>query len=109
MEHNRCVPVFTSQAPPPAHRAFGLKLRVTPQWHDALGGQRVDLPHAAGQMRALERGGDTTGRLALLEELKGLPFGAAWDHHCPTQGVPVGMGFMDEIRAYERTELAKRA
>jgi L-rhamnose isomerase len=60
------------------------------------------------QMRALERGGDTTGRLALLEELKGLPFGAAWDYHCLTQGVPVGMGFMDEVRTYELTELAKR-
>ena len=61
------------------------------------------------QMRSLERDGDTTGRLALLEELKGLPFGAAWDYHCLTQGVPVGMGFMDEVRTYERTELAKRA
>ena len=61
------------------------------------------------QMRALERDGDTTGRLALLEELKGLPFGAVWDYHCLTQGVPVGMGFMDEVRSYERTELAKRA
>ncbi len=37
-----------------------------------------------------------------------LPFGAVWDYHCLTQGVPVGMGFMDEVRAYERTELAKR-
>ena len=53
--------------------------------------------------------GDTTGQLALLEELKGLPFGAVWDYHCLTQGVPVGMGFMDEVRTYEQTELAKRA
>jgi L-rhamnose isomerase len=60
-------------------------------------------------MRELERGGDTSGRLALIEELKGLPFGAAWDTYCLTQGVPVGVSFMDEIRAYERTELAKRA
>ena len=60
-------------------------------------------------MRALEHDGDSTGRLALLEELKGLPFGAVWDYHCLTEGVPVGMGFMDEVRTYERTELAKRA
>jgi hypothetical protein len=52
-------------------------------------------------MRALERDGDMTGRLALLEELKGLPFGAAWDYDCLTQGVPVGIGFMDEVRARE--------
>jgi L-rhamnose isomerase len=38
-----------------------------------------------------------------------LPFGAAWDYHCLTQDVPVGMGFMAEVRTYERTELAKQA
>ena len=31
----------------------------------------------SGQLMALERAGDFTGRLALQEELKGLPFGAA--------------------------------
>jgi len=59
-------------------------------------------------MRALERAGDYTGRLALLEELKGLPFGAVWDYTCWKNGVPVGMAFMDEIRQYEHDELAKR-
>jgi L-rhamnose isomerase len=34
------------------------------------------------QLRALEMSGDYTTRLALLEELKGLPFGAVWDYHC---------------------------
>jgi L-rhamnose isomerase len=59
-------------------------------------------------MRELEVQGDYTGRLALLEELKGLPFGAVWDYYCLKQGVPVGIAFMDEIRAYEAQELAKR-
>ena len=53
-------------------------------------------------LREYENSGDFTGRLALLEELKGLPFGAVWDRHCARQGVPVGMAFMDEIREYER-------
>ena len=61
------------------------------------------------QLRDLEVSGDYTGRLALLEELKGLPFGAVWDVFCLQQGVPVGMGFMDEIRAYEKRVLSKRA
>jgi len=60
------------------------------------------------EMRELEVAGDYTARLALLEELKGMPFGAVWDHFCWQQGVPVGVSFMDEIRAYEKHELSKR-
>jgi L-rhamnose isomerase len=60
------------------------------------------------QMRALEVSGDYTARLALLEELKGLPFGAVWDYYCLQQDVPVGLGYLDEIRAYEERELAQR-
>ena len=37
-------------------------------------------------LRRLETEGDTTARLALLEELKSLPWGAVWDHYCRTQG-----------------------
>ncbi len=61
------------------------------------------------QMRALEVAGDYTSRLALLEELKGMPFGAVWDYYCLWQDVPVGFGFMDEIRAYEKLEFPQRA
>jgi L-rhamnose isomerase len=61
------------------------------------------------QLRELERAGDYTARLALLEELKSLPFGAGWDAHCLRQGVPVGFGWIDEIRIYERNILAARA
>jgi L-rhamnose isomerase len=60
------------------------------------------------RLRAMEVAGDYTGRLALLEELKGLPFGAVWDYFCLKQGVPVGVSFMDEIRDYEKQELARR-
>lgn len=60
------------------------------------------------QMRALEMAGDFTARLALLEELKGMPLGAIWDSYCLQQNVPVGMTFLDEIRAYENKVLAQR-
>jgi L-rhamnose isomerase len=52
-------------------------------------------------MRALETAGDYTARLALLEELKGMPFGPVWDYYCLQQDVPVGTAFLDEIKAYE--------
>jgi L-rhamnose isomerase len=60
------------------------------------------------QLRRLEIEGDLTARLALLEELKGMPFGAVWDQFCRQQDVPVGLGFLDEIRAYEAREMAGR-
>jgi L-rhamnose isomerase len=61
-----------------------------------------------GHMRELEVAGDFTARLALLEELKGMPLGAVWDYCCLQQDVPVGIAFMEKIRAYEKQELSKR-
>jgi L-rhamnose isomerase len=60
-------------------------------------------------LRQYENAGDFTSRLALLEEMRGMPFGAVWDYYCLSQEVPVGMGFMDEIKTYESDELAQRA
>jgi L-rhamnose isomerase len=62
----------------------------------------------ATRLRELETAGDYTARLALLEELKGMPFGAVWDHFCREQNVPVGIAYLDEIRAYEKRVLAGR-
>ncbi|MBX3057978.1 MAG: L-rhamnose isomerase [Anaerolineae bacterium] len=59
-------------------------------------------------LRELEMAGDLTGRLALLEEVKGLPFTAVWDFYCHQQNVPIGYTFMDDIRTYERNVLAQR-
>ena len=59
-------------------------------------------------LRQYENEGDFTSRLALLEELKGMPFSAVWDYYCLSQEVPVGMGYMEEIKAYEKSELAQR-
>lgn len=62
----------------------------------------------ADMLKGLESDGDYTGRLALLEEVKTLPFGAVWDRYCLQQGVPVGAAWIDEVRGYERDVLAKR-
>lgn len=61
------------------------------------------------QLCQYELEGDYTSRLALLEEMKGMPFGAVWDYYCQQQNVPVGMAFMDEVRTYEKTVLTKRS
>lgn len=61
------------------------------------------------QLRMFETSGDYTSRLALLEELKGLPFGAVWDYYCQQQNVPVGTGFLAEVKQYEQQELPGRS
>lgn len=63
-------------------------------------------PHK--MLRMFENEANYTARLALLEELKGMPFGAVWDYYCCQQEVPAGLAFMDDIKTYENTVLAGR-
>jgi L-rhamnose isomerase len=76
---------------------------------NALRAALLALLEPMDRLRQMEVAGDYTGRLALLEELKGMPWGAVWDYHCLEQGVPVGMAFMDELESYERQVLTGRA
>jgi L-rhamnose isomerase len=61
------------------------------------------------RLRELEAAADYTGRLALQEEIKSLPWGAVWDHYCATAGVTVGPQWLDEVREYERAVLLARS
>jgi L-rhamnose isomerase len=60
------------------------------------------------RLRQFEQDSDFTARLALMEELKTLPFGAVWDFYCQRQDVPVGPAWLDEVRVYEKEELSGR-
>ena len=60
------------------------------------------------KLRQMEKSGDYTARLAMLEEIKTLPFGAIWDYYCQSQDVPVGFSWLDEVRRYEKEVLSKR-
>jgi L-rhamnose isomerase len=75
---------------------------------NALRALLMALLEPVDQMRSLEISGDYTTRLALIEELKSMPFGAVWNTYCLKQDVPVGMGFMGEVRNYEKRVLLKR-
>ncbi|WP_303921487.1 L-rhamnose isomerase [Draconibacterium sediminis] len=57
---------------------------------------------------AVEEAGQNFERLAMLEELKTMPFGAVWDYYCLKEGVPTGMGYIGEIQQYEKDVLLKR-
>jgi L-rhamnose isomerase len=60
------------------------------------------------KLSELERTGDYTGRLALLEELKTLPFGAVWDYYCQKLEVPAGSSWINVVKQYEKDVLAAR-
>ncbi|MFB6319492.1 L-rhamnose isomerase [Saccharicrinis sp. FJH54] len=57
---------------------------------------------------ALEEAGKNFERLAMLEELKTMPFAAVWDFYCLKEGVPTGMDYIGEIQKYEKEVLSKR-
>jgi L-rhamnose isomerase len=59
-------------------------------------------------LRQLEIIVDYTARLAMLEELKTLPFSAVWDYYCEQSNVSVGKLWLNEIRDYETKELSRR-
>jgi L-rhamnose isomerase len=59
-------------------------------------------------LRKLEAEGDYTARLVLLEELKTLPMAAVWNHFCEQCDVPVGGAWLENVRDYERSVLARR-
>ena len=60
------------------------------------------------QLRRWELDGDYTRRLAMLEELKALPFGPIWDRYCEMSDVPVGTAWIDCVRKYEQDVLVRR-
>lgn len=47
-------------------------------------------------------------RLAMLEELKSMPWGAVWDMYCLRNDVPVGELFIQEVERYEAEITSKR-
>ena len=59
-------------------------------------------------LKEAEASGDLTTRLALMEELKGMPWGAVWDQYCEKQGVPSGTAWLAETKRYEAEVLSKR-
>ncbi|MFC1739234.1 L-rhamnose isomerase [Planctomycetota bacterium] len=59
-------------------------------------------------LQKLELEDNFTERLAMLEELKTLPFGAVWDHYCLKNNVPVQMAWLDEVKQYEKQVQIKR-
>lgn len=59
-------------------------------------------------LKELEEKGQLFERLAMLEEMKTMPFGAVWDYWCLKSGVPVSSDYVADIQEYEKAVLSKR-
>ncbi|NOR73964.1 MAG: L-rhamnose isomerase [Draconibacterium sp.] len=68
----------------------------------------IALLEPSKSLKELEETGKNFERLAMLEELKTMPFSAVWDYYCLQEGVPVGADYIAEIQTYENDVLSKR-
>lgn len=59
-------------------------------------------------LKQYELDGDFTARLALMEDLKTMPFGSVYDYFCLKTGKIPGNAWMNEIRKYESAVLSQR-
>jgi L-rhamnose isomerase len=73
----------------------------------ALKALLIALLEPTAKLRELEAAGDNSGRLALLEESKTLPFGVVWDEYLKRKDVP-GADWIREVNVYEQKVLAAR-
>ncbi|MEN6324043.1 MAG: L-rhamnose isomerase [Proteiniphilum sp.] len=61
------------------------------------------------KLRTYERNNQNFERMALLEELKSMPWSAVYDYYCFTENVAVGRAYIDVIGEYEREVTSKRS
>ena len=62
----------------------------------------------AEMLAKAENSGDNTARLAILEEIKAMPFAPVWNEYCERHNVPAGLAFLDEVKKYEKDVLSGR-
>ena len=59
-------------------------------------------------LQTLELEGKLGQRLALMEEMRTMPFGSVWDELCRRSDVPSAGGWISEVEAYEAGILSER-
>jgi L-rhamnose isomerase len=68
----------------------------------------IALLEPRASLRAAEEQMDYTRRLALFEEVKGLPWSAVWDFYCLSENTPTGITWLDRVMKYETETLRGR-
>lgn len=59
-------------------------------------------------LKEAELKGDFTKRLAMLEDLKTMPFGAVWNYFCEKNNMPGDFKWLDTVTDYEKSVLRSR-
>lgn len=59
-------------------------------------------------LNGLENNFDYTARLAWTEEQKSMPWSVVWDYYCASKGMPAGVEWLEQVRAYEAKVLGAR-
>ncbi|MCJ7822789.1 MAG: L-rhamnose isomerase, partial [Armatimonadetes bacterium] len=73
-----------------------------------LQGALLALLEPREKLRQIEEKGKNFARLAVLEEMKAMPFGAVWDYHCLRGGVPAASAWIEDVEKYEAEVTAQR-
>jgi len=60
------------------------------------------------KLRTYEANGQNFERMALLEEVKSLPWAAVYNYYCAKKGVTAGEAYISEIQQYEKDITSKR-
>jgi L-rhamnose isomerase len=60
------------------------------------------LLESVGLLKGYEAEGDYFGRMAMLEELKSMPWGVIWDYYCDKNDVPNGLELVEKVKGYEK-------
>jgi len=60
------------------------------------------------KLRTYEANGQNFERMALLEEVKSLPWAAVYNYYCAKKGVTAGEAYISEIQQYEKNITSKR-
>ena len=63
----------------------------------------------SAKLKELELAGNNAARLALMEEMKTMPFGAVWEQLCAASGTPGDHDWVDDVMKYEKQVLRKRS
>ena len=59
-------------------------------------------------LKKVEREGDVSSRLALVQEFKAAPFSLVWDAYCEKTNAGVGSAWLDAVKDYEKKVTSKR-
>lgn len=68
----------------------------------------IGLLEPVDQLKNYENNNMNFEKLALLEIMKKMPFGAVWDYYCLVNEVPIGIDYITEVQRYEKGVLQHR-